>query len=84
MKRIVLSSPTNLAVLLLLSNRRERPRRGPFLTQNGLSLENLLWFSLIFGFGGAFVSLLISKRWPYGRRERTSSARRRARTSAGW
>jgi heat shock protein HtpX len=31
------------------------------LTQNGLSLENLLWFSAIMGFGGAFISLLISK-----------------------
>jgi len=31
------------------------------LTQNGLNLENLLWFSAILGFGGAFVSLLLSK-----------------------
>src|SRR6266850_3822035 len=32
-----------------------------FLTQNGLDLQSLLWFSLLMGFGGSFISLLISK-----------------------
>jgi len=61
MKRIVLFVATNLAVMLLLSIVASVLGVDRFLTQNGLSLENLLWFSLIFGFGGAFVSLLISK-----------------------
>jgi heat shock protein HtpX len=61
MKRIVLFIATNLAVMLLLSIVASVLGVDRFLTQNGLSLENLLWFSLIFGFGGAFVSLLISK-----------------------
>src|SRR4029077_10832084 len=61
MKRIVLFIATNLAVMLLLSIVASVLGVDRFLTQNGFSLENLLLFSLIFGFGGAFVSLLISK-----------------------
>jgi heat shock protein HtpX len=32
-----------------------------YLTQNGLNLEALLGFAAVFGMGGAFISLLISK-----------------------
>ncbi|HJY76780.1 MAG TPA: protease HtpX [Burkholderiales bacterium] len=61
MKRIFLFLATNLAVVLLLSIVASLLGVDEILTQNGLNLENLLWFSAIFGFGGAFVSLLISK-----------------------
>ena len=61
MKRIFLLVATNLAVVLLLSIVASLLGVDRVLTQNGLSLENLLWFSAIFGFGGAFISLLISK-----------------------
>jgi heat shock protein HtpX len=61
MKRIFLLVATNLAVVLLLSIVASLLGVDRILTQNGLNLENLLWFSLILGFGGAFVSLLISK-----------------------
>ena len=61
MKRIFLLIATNLAVVLLLSIVASLLGVDRFLVQNGLNLENLLWFSLIFGFGGAFISLLISK-----------------------
>jgi heat shock protein HtpX len=61
MKRIVLLIATNLAVVLLLSIVASVLGVDRILTQNGLSLENLLWFSALFGFGGAFISLLISK-----------------------
>jgi len=61
MKRIVLFIATNLAVVLLLSVVASLLGVDQFLTQNGLSLGNLLGFSLVFGFGGAFISLLISK-----------------------
>jgi heat shock protein HtpX len=61
MKRIFLFLATNLAVVLLLSVVASLLGVDRVLTQNGLSLENLLWFSAIMGFGGAFVSLLISK-----------------------
>src|SRR5882672_8851073 len=61
MKRIVLFIATNLAVVLLLSIVASVLGVDRILTQNGLNLENLLWFSAIMGFGGAFISLLISK-----------------------
>ena len=61
MKRIVLFLATNFAVLLLLSVIASVLGVDRFLTENGLDLESLLWFSLLMGFGGSFISLLISK-----------------------
>lgn len=61
MKRIFLFLATNLAVVLLLSVIASVLGVDRFLTQNGLNLETLLWFSLLMGFGGSFISLLISK-----------------------
>jgi heat shock protein HtpX len=61
MKRIFLFLATNLAVVLLLSVVASALGVDRFLTQNGLDLETLLWFSLLMGFGGSFISLLISK-----------------------
>jgi heat shock protein HtpX len=61
MKRIVLFLATNLAVVLLLSIVASVLGVDRFLTQSGLNLESLLWFSLLMGFGGAFISLLLSK-----------------------
>jgi len=61
MKRIVLYLATNFAVVLLLSVIASLFGVDRFLTQNGLNLETLLWFSLLMGFGGSFISLLISK-----------------------
>src|SRR5467141_581213 len=61
MKRILLFIATNLAVVLLLSVIASVLGVDRFLTQNGLDLESLLWFSLLMGFGGAFISLLMSK-----------------------
>jgi heat shock protein HtpX len=61
MKRIVLFLATNLAVVLLLSVIASLLGVDRFLTQNGLNLETLLWFSLLMGFGGSFISLLMSK-----------------------
>src|SRR5438876_10261010 len=71
MKRIVLFLATNLAVVLLLSVIASVLGVDRFLTQNGLDLESLLWFSLLMGFGGSFISLLISKQialWSTGAR----------------
>ena len=75
MKRIALLIATNLAVVVLLSIVASLLGVDRILTQNGLSLENLLWFSALFGFGGAFISLLISKQmalWSTGARVLTS------------
>ena len=72
MKRIFLFLATNLAVVLLLSIIASVLGVDRFLTQSGLDLESLLWFSLLMGFGGSFISLLISKQialWSTGAHE---------------
>src|SRR5215472_10910320 len=75
MKRIFLFIATNLAVVLLLSVVASVLGVDRFLTENGLNLGTLLAFSALFGFGGAFISLLISKQvalWSTGARVITS------------
>ncbi len=69
MKRIVLFVLTNLAVVLVLGVVASLLGVNRFLTANGLDLGALLGFALIMGFGGAFISLLISKpvaKWSSG------------------
>src|SRR3979490_3590680 len=61
MKRILLFIATHLAVVLLLAVIASLLGVDRFLTQNGLNLQSLLWFSLLMGFGGSFISLLMSK-----------------------
>ena len=69
MKRIVLFVVTNLAVMLVLGIAASLLGVNRFLTSNGLQLGNLLGFALIMGFGGAIISLLMSKpmaKWSTG------------------
>ena len=69
MKRIVLFILTNLAVMLVLGITASLLGVNKFLTSNGLNLGMLLGFSLVRGFGGAIISLLISKpmaKWSTG------------------
>jgi heat shock protein HtpX len=69
MKRIILFVLTNLAVVLVLGVVASLLGVNRFLTSNGLDLTALLSFALIMGFGGAFISLLISKpvaKWSSG------------------
>jgi heat shock protein HtpX len=61
MKRIVLFVLTNLGVMLVLGLAVNVLGLNRFLTANGLNLTSLLGFALVMGFGGAFISLLISK-----------------------
>ncbi|MBU0587415.1 MAG: protease HtpX [Gammaproteobacteria bacterium] len=61
MKRILLFVATNLAVVVVLGIVANLLGVNRFLTANGLNLGALLGFALIFGFGGAIISLLISK-----------------------
>ena len=61
MKRILLFVLTNLAVMLVLGIAASVLGVNRFLTSNGLNLGMLLAFSLLMGFGGAIISLLISK-----------------------
>ncbi|KQP37887.1 protease HtpX [Pseudorhodoferax sp. Leaf274] len=61
MKRIALFVLTNLAVVVVLGVVASLLGVNRFLTPNGLNLGSLLGFALIMGFGGAIISLLISK-----------------------
>jgi len=61
MKRILLFVVTNLAVIVVLGIAASLLGVNRFLTAEGLNLGMLLGFAALIGFGGAFVSLLISK-----------------------
>jgi heat shock protein HtpX len=61
MKRIVYFLVTNLAIVLVLSITMRILGVEPYLNANGLDLGNLLAFAAIMGFGGAFISLAMSK-----------------------
>jgi len=61
MKRIALFVLTNLGVMLVLGLAVNLLGLNRFLTANGLNLTSLLGYALVMGFGGAFISLLISK-----------------------
>jgi heat shock protein HtpX len=61
MKRIFYFLVTNLAVVFVLSITMRLLGVEPFLNANGLNLNSLLIFAAVMGFGGAFISLAISK-----------------------
>jgi heat shock protein HtpX len=69
MKRIVLFLLTNLAVMLVLGVVLNVLGVHRFLGPAGLNVTMLLAFSAVIGFGGAFISLLMSKwmaKWATG------------------
>ena len=61
MKRIFLLILTNVLVVALLGIVASILGVNRYITGNGLNLGALLGFALIMGFGGAFISLLMSK-----------------------
>jgi heat shock protein HtpX len=61
MKRILLFVLTNFAILLVASVTLRLLGVEPWLNQNGINFKSLLIFGAVLGFGGAFVSLAISK-----------------------
>jgi len=69
MKRILLFVLTNLAVMLVLGIAANLLGVNRFLSANGLNMSALLGFAAVMGFGGALVSLLMSKpvaKWSTG------------------
>lgn len=69
MKRIVLFVLTNLAVVVVLGIVASLLGVNRYLTPQGLNLGMLLGFAAVIGFGGAIISLLISKpvaKWSSG------------------
>ena len=69
MKRIALFVLTNLAVVLVLGVMGSLLGVNRYLTGSGLNLGLLMGYALLMGFGGATISLLISKpmaKWTSG------------------
>lgn len=61
MMRILLFLATNLGILIVLSISMRVLGLEPYLNAQGLNYQSLLIFAAVFGMGGAFISLLISK-----------------------
>jgi len=69
MKRIILFVLTNVLVVTVLGIVASLLGVNRYLTSSGLDLGSLLGFALVMGFGGAIISLLISKpmaKWTSG------------------
>jgi heat shock protein HtpX len=61
MKRIVYFLTTNIAILVVLSIAINVLGLDIYLEQGGMNYQGLLIFAAIFGMGGSFISLLMSK-----------------------
>jgi heat shock protein HtpX len=61
MKRVLLFLATNLAILVVLSVVARILGLDQWIAAQGGSLSGLLVFAALFGFGGAFISLALSK-----------------------
>lgn len=71
MKRILLFLATNVAIMLVLGITASLLGVNHYLTAKGLNLGALLVFAGLMGFGGAFISLWLSKpiaKWSTGAR----------------
>jgi len=71
MKRILLFLATNVAIMLVLGITASLLGVNHYLTARGLNLGTLLVFAGLMGFGGAFISLWLSKpiaKWTTGAR----------------
>jgi heat shock protein HtpX len=77
MKRILLFVITNVAVMVVLGIAASLLGVNRYLTANGLNLGMLLGFAAVMGFGGAIISLLMSKpiaKWSSGAKVINDSA----------
>ncbi len=61
MKRVLLFLATNLAILVVLGIVVNVLGFNRFITQSGLDMTGLFGFAAVFGMGGAFLSLAMSK-----------------------
>lgn len=69
MKRILLFVLTNIAVMVVLGTATSVLGLNHYLRANGLSMGTLMAYALVMGFGGATISLLLSKpmaKWSTG------------------
>jgi heat shock protein HtpX len=61
MKRVLLFLLTNFAIIIVASITLRLLGFEPWLNQQGINFNSLLVFGALIGFGGAFVSLAMSK-----------------------
>ena len=61
MRRVIYFLFTNIAILIVLSTAMRVFGVEPYLTAYGLNYQSLLIFALVFGMGGSFISLALSK-----------------------
>ena len=61
MRRVLLFLATNVAILIVLGTVLKILGIEPYLTKQGINYESLLIFAAVFGMGGAFISLSLSK-----------------------
>ncbi|MCG2710374.1 MAG: M48 family metalloprotease, partial [Thermodesulfovibrionales bacterium] len=61
MRRVIYFLITNIAILIVLSTVMRVFGVEPYLTAYGLNYQSLLIFALVFGMGGSFISLALSK-----------------------
>ncbi len=61
MRRVIYFLLTNIAILIVLSITMRLLGVEPYLTPYGLNYQSLLIFAAIFGMGGSFISLALSK-----------------------
>ncbi len=61
MRRIIYFLLTNIAIMLVLSTVLRIFGVEPYLNAYGLNYKSLLIFALVFGMGGSFISLALSK-----------------------
>ncbi len=69
MKRTILLIATNIAIMVVLGIFVSVLGLNRFMSANGLNLPMLLMFAAVMGFGGAFISLAMSKtmaKWSTG------------------
>ena len=85
MKRVFLFLATNVAVMVVLSIIVSVFGLDQWLTAEGIDYTSLLCLSAMFGFGGAFISLLhVQVDGQDGPPARRSSTAPKARRSSGW
>ncbi len=83
MRRVGYFLITNIAILIILSMSMRLLGVEPFLTPYGLNLQSLIIFAAVFGMGGAFISLALSK-WTAKRMTRAHVIKEPANETERW
>lgn len=83
MKRILYFLATNIGIILVLSITMRILGVEPYLNEYGLNYQSLLIFAAIFGIGGSFISLALSK-WTAKRFTRAQVVEQPSNDSERW